>query len=89
MSRPSQKPVTPHREGLLHPLQNIRQLKPIRRPDIKHKPFIGEPQPRNFEDKPPLGLLKYPAKQRQGLPEPEQWLPVINRRADFIPHTLL
>jgi hypothetical protein len=89
MPRPPQKPIAPYREGLFHPLQNIRQFKPVRGLDIKEKPLPLEPQPGNLEDKPLLGLLKYPAKQCQGLPKPEQWFPVIDRRADFIPHSLL
>jgi hypothetical protein len=49
MPDPPLQPVKPLREYLLHPLHDLRKLKPIRRLNVKRKPVILKPQEAHLE----------------------------------------
>jgi hypothetical protein len=83
---PSVIPVVPQGKGLLQPLHDRRQLKPIRGFDIKRQPVVGKTQPANREGKPAFRLPEYLVKQRQGVTPAEQGFPVVYPGADFVPH---
>jgi hypothetical protein len=89
MPGPSRSPVVPLGKGLLHPLHYIRQFQPVFRPDIKPEQITLKTQSPNLEGKPDFRLMEHPAKNRPGLFSPEQWFPVVDAGADFVPHTLL
>jgi hypothetical protein len=80
--------VIPLGEYLLHPLHDFRQLKPVFRLDIKHKPVLLDPQTANRETKPKHGLLEHPGENGQGFGAAEEGFPVVDTGTDFVPHIL-
>jgi hypothetical protein len=85
MTGPSGQQIVAYRKGLLYPFHNIRQFKPVRGLDIKREQLIREPEPLYLEDEAVCRLIKHPVKKREGPAQAEQRLPVIDRRADFVP----
>jgi hypothetical protein len=89
MPGPPGLPVVPLGEGLLQPLHYFGKLQPILRLDIKRKPIILKTQSPNLEDKPKFRLMEHLVEKRPDFRPPEQWFPVVDLGADFVPDTLL
>jgi hypothetical protein len=82
-------PVVPFRKRLFQPFHDTGKFQPILRLDIKRKPIIFKTQATNLEDKPALRFPKHLSENRSGLRPAEQWFPVVDAGADFVPDTLL
>jgi hypothetical protein len=88
MPDPSRLPVVPLRECLLQPLHDSGKFKPIFRLDIKRKPVILKARGADLEDKPMFRLMEHPVENHPDFRDAEQWFPVVDLGADFVPDTL-
>jgi hypothetical protein len=88
MPRPPGQQVVPYRKGLFYPFHNSGQFQAVFGPDKKCEHIARETESPYLKDEAFFCLTKYPVKQRQGLPLPEQWLPVIDSRVNFVPYIL-
>jgi hypothetical protein len=89
MPDPPRLPVVPFRKCLLQPLHDSGEFKPVPGLDVKRKPVILKTQMADLEDKPMFRLMKYPVENRPDFRPLEQWFPIVNLGADFVPDTLL
>jgi hypothetical protein len=80
--------VVPLGEYLLHPLHDVRQFKPVLRPDVKREPVILKTELPNLEDKPKHSLIEHLCKDRQCPVAAKEGFPVIDPGTDFVPHSL-
>jgi hypothetical protein len=88
MPRPPRQQVVTYRKSLFYPFHNLRQFQPVLGFDKKREQVIHETKLSDLEGEAFFCFIEYRVKKRQGLPEPEQRLPVIDSRADFVPHIL-
>jgi hypothetical protein len=88
MPDPPLQPVKPLREYLLHPLHNLRKLKPIRRLNVEGKPVILKPQQTNLEDIALFRLPEDPVEEGKCDGPSEQGLPIVDAGTYFVPDIL-
>jgi hypothetical protein len=86
MPCPSRSQIEADSERLLEPLHNLRQLKPVRRPDIERQQFPFKGEPPHLEGEQLLRLEEKPEEQGfRPLLFPEERLSVIDSRPYFVP----
>jgi hypothetical protein len=81
--------VVPLGKRLLHPLHDSGEFKPVLRFDVKRKPIILKTRGANLEDKPLFRLMEHPGENCPDFRPAEQWFPVVDLGANFVPDTLL
>jgi hypothetical protein len=77
--------VVPHRERLLYPLHNLRQLEPVRRLYVKRHPVRFNAEAPHFNREKRLRFAKHQVKKAHGIPLQEYWLMAVYRRDDQVP----
>jgi hypothetical protein len=88
MPDPPLHPVKSLRKYLLHPLHNLRKLKPVRRLNVKGKPVILKPQHTNLEDIAFSRLPEDAVEEGESGGPSEQRLPIVDAGTNFVPDTL-